>query len=189
MIKEILESVKFSKYFEGSVEDLLSAWTEPHRYFHTIEHLKRILILIESDMQGGKLSTYDYDVLRIAAIYHDISWLPIDDSINVKKSIDKFYEDFPNLPSLWANAIVSIIGSTVEHNFEDKYSKLKKIFNSYDMNGIIAGDLQTLIDDGNNVAKEFNLDIKFFNEKRIEFLEKYKSYNPNIQLCIDYLKN
>ena len=61
------------------------------------------------------------------------------------------------------------------------------MFNSYDMNGILNGDLQTLIEDGDNVAKEFNLDIDVFKEKRIEFLEKYKEYNFNIQLCIDYL--
>lgn len=63
------------------------------------------------------------------------------------------------------------------------------MFNSYDMNGILKGDLETLIEDGDNVAREYNLDKDVYKEKRIEFLEKYKQYNPNIQKCIDYLMN
>jgi predicted metal-dependent HD superfamily phosphohydrolase len=187
MIKEILESVSFYKYFKGSVNDLYNCWNEPHRHFHTLVHLKNILDQIENDR--NILSKYDYDVLRISAIYHDIVWLPQKDSINIKKSVEKFSNDFPNLPSLYRNVICTIIGSTEKHNFEDTTSKLRRLFNIYDMNGILNGNLETLIIDGDNVAKEFNMDIKIFNKKRIEFLEKYKKYNSNIEKCIEFLDN
>jgi hypothetical protein len=56
------------------------------------------------------------------------------------------------------------------------------------MNGILKGSLEELIEDGDNVAKEYNLDPEIYKINRIKFLEDYKKYNPNIQKCINYLK-
>ena len=185
MIKQVLESISFKNYFNGCADDLTKCWSESHRHFHTLTHLERILKLIENDRD--KLSDIEYDILRVAAIYHDIVWLPREDKYNVSESIEKFEEDFYDLDFVYKDKICDIIDSTELHNFSHE-DKLIRLFNSYDMDGILNGDLQTLIEDGDNVAKEFNLDIDFFKEKRIEFLEKYKKYNTNIQLCIDYLR-
>ncbi len=184
MIKQVLESISFKEYFNGCVDDLIKCWSEPHRHFHTLTHLERILKLIENDRD--KLSDIEYDILRVSAIYHDIVYLPREDKYNITESIDKFEDDFYDLDFVYKDKIGDIIDSTNFHNFNHT-DKLIRMFNSYDMNGIVNGDLQTLIEDGDNVAKEFNLDPDFYKEKRIEFLEKYKEYNPNIQLCIDYL--
>lgn len=183
-IQEILESTNFYQFFEGSIENLVKRWTEPHRHYHTLKHLYKIIDQIEID----KLSKLEYDILRIAAIYHDIVYLPREDRLNIKDSIKKFEEDFPNLIFLYKEIIVNIIYSTNFHNFEDD-DKLIRMFNSYDMSGILKGSLEELIEDGDNVAKEYNMNINLYNSNRIKFLEKYKKYNPNIQKCIDYLKN
>ena len=184
MIKQVLKSISFKNSFNGSIKDLTDRWSEPHRYFHTLTHLERILKLIENDRD--KLSKIEYDILRVAAIYHDIVYLPREDKYNISESIEKFEEDFYELDSVYKDKISDIIDSTNFHNFNHK-DKLIRLFNLYDMNGILNGDLKTLIEDGDNVAKEFNLDIDFYKQKRIEFLERYKEYNPNIQLCIDFL--
>lgn len=186
MIKQVLESTRFFSYFKGSVEDLIKRWSEPHRYFHTLEHLKRILNQIDNDVE--KLTHLEYDILRIAAIYHDIVYLPREDKYNISESIEKFEEDFPHLPFIYKDKIKDIIDSTNFHDFQHE-DKLIRMFNSYDMAGILKGDLKTLIEDGNNVAKEYHLDPEVYKKARIEFLEKYKEYNPNIQKCIDYLKS
>lgn len=186
MIKKVLKSTNFYRYFEGSIEDLIKRWSETHRYFHTLVHLERILKQIDNDRY--KLSKQEYDILRISAIYHDIVYLPREDKYNISESIEKFDQDFPNLPFIIKDKIKDIIHSTNYHNFEHE-DKLIGMFNSYDMNGILKGDLETLIEDGDNVAREYNLDKDVYKEKRIEFLEKYKQYNPNIQKCIDYLMN
>jgi predicted metal-dependent HD superfamily phosphohydrolase len=181
MINKVLESISFKNSFNGNVNELIKCWTEPHRYFHTLTHLGRILKLIENDRD--KLSDIEYDILRVAAIYHDIIWLPREDKYNVAESIEKFKDDFYDLDFVYKDKISDIIDSTNFHNFNHE-DKLIRMFNSYDMNGVLNGDLQTLIEDGDNVAKEFNLDINIYKQKRIEFLKKYKKYNPNIQLCI-----
>jgi predicted metal-dependent HD superfamily phosphohydrolase len=186
MIKQVLESTNFYGYFKGSIEDLTKRWNESHRHFHTLIHLKKILDQIDSDRD--KLTHLEYDILRIAAIYHDIIYLPREDKYNVSESIEKFETDFPRLPFIYKDKIKSIIDSTNYHPFEDE-DKLIRMFNSYDMAGILKGNLKTLIEDGDNVSKEYHLEPEVYKKARIEFLEKYKEYNPNIQKCIDYLKS
>jgi len=185
MIKQVLESIIFKESFNGNTDELIKCWSEPHRYFHTLTHLERILNLIENDK--NILTELEYDILRVTAIYHDIVYLPREDKFNISESIEKFQTDFYELDFVYKDKISDIIDSTNFHNFNHE-DKLIRLFNSYDMNGILTGDLKTLIEDGDNVAKEFNLDIDTYREKRIQFLKKYKKYNPNIQLCIDYLK-
>jgi len=184
-IQEILESTKYYKFFKGSIEDLSKRWLEPHRYFHTLDHLNRIVNQIVADR--NKFTKLEYDVLLIAAVYHDIVYLPREDFLNVRESIEKFEEDFPEMPYLVRDLIVDAIESTNRHDFENG-RKINRIFNSYDMVGILKGDLKTLIEDGDNVAKEYHLEPEDYKRRRIEFLEKYKEYNPHIQECIDYLK-
>lgn len=185
-IQEILESINFYRFFEGSISDLIKSWTEPHRHYHTLKHLYKIIDQIDRDRD--KLSKLEYDMLRIAAIYHDIVYLPREDKLNIEDSIEKFENDFPNLTFLYKETIVNIIYSTNFHDFKDE-DKLLRMFNSYDMNGILKGSLEELIEDGDNVAKEYNLDPEIYKINRIKFLENYKEYNPNIQKCIDYLKS
>lgn len=126
-------------------------------------------------------------MLKVAAIYHDIVYLPREDKINIQESIEKFKLDFPGMPLFHKFKIIDIIHSTNDHNFEHS-DKLIGLFNSYDMNGILKGDFVMLVEDGDNVAKEFNLDPDDYKRRRIEFLEKYISYNSEIKECIEYLK-
>jgi predicted metal-dependent HD superfamily phosphohydrolase len=185
-IQNILKSTSLYVYFKGSIEDLYNRWNEPHRYYHNLKHLENIIDQI--NMDRDKLSDLEYDILIISAIYHDIVYLPREDSLNIKESIEKFKKDFPGLYMIFYKlSIVEVIESTNYHNFEDK-NKLIRLFNSYDMNGILNGSLETLIEDGDNIAKEYHLEPEVFKKNRIKFLEKYKKYNPNIQKCIDYLK-
>ena len=190
-IQEILESTNFYRSFKGSIEDLNKRWTESHRYYHTLKHLYKIIDQIDRDrntlLPSGLLSKLESDILKISAIYHDVVYLPREDKYNISESIEKFEEDFPELPFLYKDKIKDIIDSTNYHNFEDN-DKLIRMFNSYDMDGILNGSLETLIEDGDNVSKEYHLDPEIYKMKRIEFLKDYIKYNPNIQKCIDYLK-
>lgn len=190
-IQEVLESTNFYRFFKGSIEDLNKRWTESHRYYHTLKHLYKIIDQIDRDrntlLPSGLLSKLESDILKITAIYHDVVYLPREDKYNISESIEKFEQDFPELPFLYKDKIKDIIDSTNYHNFEDS-DKLIRMFNSYDMVGILKGTLEELIEDGDNVSKEYHLDPEVYKEKRIEFLEDYKKYNPNIQKCIDYLK-
>jgi predicted metal-dependent HD superfamily phosphohydrolase len=150
-----------------------------------MKHLKKIVEQMNRDRD--KLTKLEYDILIISAIYHDIVYLPREDKFNISESIEKFEQDFSELPFLYKDKIKDIIDSTNYHNFEHE-DKLIRMFNYYDMNGILNGTFEELIEDGNNVAKEYHLEPEVFKKNRIQFLEKYKKYNPNIQKVIDYLK-
>ena len=73
MIKEILESTNFYRFFKGSIEDLETRWSEPHRHYHTLKHLKKLIDQIDKDrnifLPSGLLSKLESDILKIAAVY------------------------------------------------------------------------------------------------------------------------
>jgi len=188
-IDNILKDTKFWSYFKGDVNDIIKKWSEPHRYFHTIEnHLEKILDHIELDKD--KYSKLEYDMMRITAIYHDVIYLQGEkDSINIKKSIEYFEKDFPEMIFIFKDKIKDIIDSTEGHNFECE-DKLCRNFNYYDMFGILHNTGEELIESNDLVAKEqSSMDFDTFRNNNINFLRKYVKYNPEIEKFITYMQN
>lgn len=50
---------------------LLKAWDEPHRTFHTREHLRECLFHLEQERWGGLIDTVDRGRLAMALWFHD----------------------------------------------------------------------------------------------------------------------
>ena len=53
-------------------EDLLARWSEPHRHYHTVNHLGVVLAVVEE--QSGRAE--DPTAVRLAAWYHDAIYDP-----------------------------------------------------------------------------------------------------------------
>ncbi len=53
-------------------EDLLARWSEPHRHYHTVNHLAVVLAVVEE--QAGRAE--DPTAVRLAAWYHDAIYDP-----------------------------------------------------------------------------------------------------------------
>ncbi len=53
-------------------EDLLSRWSEPHRHYHTVNHLGIVLTVVEEQAERAE----DPTAVRLAAWYHDAIYDP-----------------------------------------------------------------------------------------------------------------
>jgi predicted metal-dependent HD superfamily phosphohydrolase len=53
-------------------EDLIARWSEPHRSYHTVDHLKRMLSVVDGYADAAE----DADTVRLAAWLHDIVYDP-----------------------------------------------------------------------------------------------------------------
>jgi predicted metal-dependent HD superfamily phosphohydrolase len=53
-------------------EELLARWTEPHRHYHTVSHLDRVLSIVDEYAD----SAADPDAVRFAAWFHDAVYDP-----------------------------------------------------------------------------------------------------------------
>jgi predicted metal-dependent HD superfamily phosphohydrolase len=53
-------------------EDLLARWSEPHRYYHTVNHLRVVLAVVNEHSGRAEDST----AVRLAAWYHDAIYDP-----------------------------------------------------------------------------------------------------------------
>lgn len=186
--ENILTSVKFASEFKGSAKDLYDRWNEPHRHFHTLSnHFERIISLIEK--HKSEITVYKYDLLRIIAIYHDIVYLPRVDKLNVLASVEKFKQDFPDLPEDLSEVIIKGIMSTIDHDVNHPDS-ICRYFNQFDMYGIFHDKADDLIRDNTLLRKEYEnaMDMEVFSTNNIKFLTSYIKYNSEIKKLIDHIK-
>jgi predicted metal-dependent HD superfamily phosphohydrolase len=54
---------------------IVAQYSQEHRRYHTIDHIWDCLNLL-SKFEGGRLSMEEYDILRVAIIWHDIVYDP-----------------------------------------------------------------------------------------------------------------
>lgn len=59
---------------EGSM--LLGGWGEPHRHYHTVEHLHEVLAALDELTAAGHLDTGQALLARAVAWYHDLHYDP-----------------------------------------------------------------------------------------------------------------
>jgi predicted metal-dependent HD superfamily phosphohydrolase len=53
-------------------DDLLSRWTEPHRHYHTVDHLQAVLAVVDDNATRSA----DPTAVRLAAWFHDAVYDP-----------------------------------------------------------------------------------------------------------------
>ena len=143
--------MKLEKYLtKEQVKDVLKRYSEPHRHFHTIEHVEDILNKVDgydsSDIEDKLILTY-------SAIFHDIVYDPIRND-NEEMSVE---------------VMKSFLGHSFDSEFIDKISNvildtkkpktgnyLSSIFNSFDRDVLMNGDASQLIEYGNKIWFEYS---------------------------------
>ena len=73
--------------------NILKAYSEPHRHFHTFGHVSRMLI--NAEHYKGVLSESDYQTLILAILYHDYVYVP-SSKTNEQDSVDEFMDQLLN---------------------------------------------------------------------------------------------
>jgi predicted metal-dependent HD superfamily phosphohydrolase len=174
--------------------DVLAQYAEPHRYFHTISHIKNIIDNINSHIYRQDIYTDMYiitsddeAILLLAAIFHDIIYYP-DRTDNEEKSIE-FLNKYVVENNSEIEKVKEIILSTKNHNSDDV---LCNLFNTFDCS-IMDQDYEKLLVWEEGIKSEYSfVDLKTYKEKRIEFLNdniiKHSNNINNLKKLISFIK-
>lgn len=191
---------------------LQAMWNEPHRVYHSQEHLEEILSLIEKWKIGQpdimntmlvpglpkRIAESEYEALILAAFFHDAMYDPKsqtneEDSAVLYSNMCAFkYTHFELTRAL----VHGMILDTKDHTKKPS-SDLSAKFLEFDLHGLLYGSLSRMISDENKIMREFGfVDFTLYKDTRgTKFLEKFaphiKSINPqsNIDSYLDWYKN
>ena len=167
-------------------EEVRKRYSEPHRHFHTVEHLNDVLKQIIVNRQYLPLE--DFVSLIIAGVFHDIVYDP-QRRDNEEKSVEVLisYERHPMTDFRMENA-KKIILATKTH---DKIHKLISDFNGYDCS-ILDRDYPELLKWEEQIHKEYEFAGDGYKERRIKFLRlsipDHMKNSDNINELIDYIE-
>jgi pantetheine-phosphate adenylyltransferase len=178
-------------------EELIRRWSEPHRHFHTLDHLNDVLRKIYTLYKNQKTKLRELHSLIIAAVFHDIIYDP-KRTDNEEKSAALLEERRPKEKSLKLSSLNSdliiqtakkIILDTKTHSAK---SGIEKIFNDIDCS-VMDGDLSELLDWEKKIYKEYSyVGFEKYKKSRIEFLEnviaKGHKNKQNLIDLIEYIK-
>ncbi|MET3607164.1 adenylyltransferase/cytidyltransferase family protein [Mucilaginibacter rubeus] len=164
----------------GVDKTVLDSYREPHRFYHTLEHLDDVWQQLEN--RGYS----DNDVLLLATIFHDIIYDPRSGT-NEEDSAQYFNETFTGDGALKA-LVTDIILDTKHHK---PGSALSEIFSAADLN-ILKQPFDKLLIYEQQIFKEFQfVDHKIYREKRVDILKSLRQSidNPALDYLIAYVEN
>jgi pantetheine-phosphate adenylyltransferase len=163
----------------GLDADVLNSYHEPHRFYHTLEHLDDLC------MQLAWKGFADNDTLLLATVFHDIVYDPRS-ATNEEDSAEYFNEVFRGDQGL-KDEVTQIILDTKNHQPK---TELSKVFCDADLN-ILHQPFDKLLQYEHQIFKEFQfVDYAIYNQKRIEVLKGLQQNvnNPALEYLIDYVR-
>jgi pantetheine-phosphate adenylyltransferase len=170
------------------VETIIDMWSEDHRGYHSISHLKDLINMILYDKV--KYNELEFDSLLLTAIFHDIIYNP-EKNDNEEQSAIFLHTKSPLYHDNILNNVIDMILATKTHK---SHNYLAQIFNNYDMD-IVNRNFNELLEWEKGIQKEY---LKFYNKTqykigRIDFLKKiiydYPNNKENLLKLIEYVKN
>jgi pantetheine-phosphate adenylyltransferase len=158
-----------------SQEEILQRWREPHRAYHTCDHLDDLLQQIRAISKNHITDKYR-EMLLLTAIFHDIVYDPRRKD-NEERSAQLLLQNAPENPEI--QYIVSIIRDTKTHV---PRSPLSHIFCELDMS-IVRKPLPDLLQWESGIRHEYNHVPKFlYIIGRVRFLRQMiKRYPENTE--------
>ena len=97
---------------EAAGQSLVAAWSEPHRTYHSVDHLREILARIDDLADVAE----DVDAVRLAAWYHDVVYAGLPD--DEERSARRAEEDLSRLglPAALVDEVARLVRMTVTHD-------------------------------------------------------------------------
>jgi len=170
-IKKSLADLKFNP-------EVISRYNEPHRFYHTIDHITDVLKKLND--KGLEKN----DELFLAAVFHDIIYNPKSNT-NEEDSANLFISESKNSSLTYDQKehIKQLILDTKSHKPTVKHSEE---FIAIDLS-VFDGTLGQLIKYEQQIFKEFQfVDYKTYKPKRIEVLNHFNT-NGKLNGLIDYV--
>lgn len=188
---ELLSANNFYRldFSSAWVEKVIQAYQQPHRFFHTLEHLLSICENVcatnapDKEMQARLLLT---------ALFHDVVWYPQgNDSEDLSVEVFEYILDnyCVPLPDEARSAIRQAILAT---KYQENISELAARFHDYDCQVIIHGDMVDLLAYEFQIFREFqNLNMVEYRRGRSAFFNRFSKRFPQcrqtMQFLIEYL--
>lgn len=160
---------------------VMSRYTEPHRRFHTLEHLENLFAYMNwyKKTQGSKLGGWlNEDLLALSILFHDIVYVPGSKENEIKSA--KIAVDFlrrNDFRQASIDTVERIILATQTHQMEDNYAMdpMVALFLDMDLAGL-GSDPVEYRRTSSLVADEFTsgknaFSVKAFWEGRQAWLE------------------
>lgn len=189
-----LTETDYKKYTGFLIREVRKYYDEPHRFYHTINHIIEMV-------EASKIQDHN---LLLAIIYHDACYNPKNIN-NEEVSCQIFEENFKEsiegkekLPEIDIAIVKKLIMATKTHEYCD--DPLTNTIIDLDLN-IFTKSIVKLIEYEHQIFKEYQFaNIQEYITKRVDFLnsikEKYKKthwYNKdvknNINSLIEYVKS
>ena len=166
-----------AEYGVAQITDVAKAWQEPHRFYHTEKHLRKLLEDIAQLAHEGDLQQEEKEILQITAFFHDWVYDPKARD-NEEQSAQVFMQYAGEHP--YALQIRDIILDTKTHQSNDK---LGRIFCALDMRIVTHSSLIELLEWERQIFKEYQwLDYSLYKIARLQILEKFRhQYIENAQ--------
>ncbi len=171
------------------LDEVFSAYRQPHRYFHTLDHLRNICELIHAQVAEPA----DAAQMLLAALFHDIVWFPQhnDNEAQSAKLFDSLASSFGgDVPSEVAEMVRSIILST---SSQRKVNALARQFHEFDCDILLHGDKVDLLAYEFQIFRECQfLSLKEYRKGRSDFFKRFSQRFPeakeNMKFLIEYLE-
>ena len=174
--------------YNFNIIDVLECWNEPHRFFHTLDHL----ISIIQEIDAEELTDQNFRILIATALFHDIVYDPRKTD-NEEQSVKVFQEmvtsDRIDLPEI-ENLILSTANKGIP-----ALTALKNeiLFNRFDRE-VLRSELTELLEYEKQIFKEFQFaDYTTYKHLRIQFLKNemrnnsWLSSHGHIRELVEYL--
>ncbi len=170
-----------------SADELLERWEEPHRAYHSKEHLYDLFRQIEDDYSKGNISTTEREKLELISLFHDIIY-DATRTDNEERSANMLLSLCDNQKDSSVVEIYEAILATARH---ENVSPISATFNKYDMN-IVERSYDELLEWEHGIFREYNtVGIKAYKTGRLQFLEslpdKYPDNRANLEKLINWV--
>ena len=177
-IKEIIEHWFKQEHTNVIAINIIEKYNESFRYFHTLEHIEKLLQLSEKDHK-----------INLIILYHDVVYFPykFDNEEESAKYFEKdsiYLKDEFNNDELKKYVIEGILQTKNHISNEPDYIK----FNSWDM-AVLNAPFPELLVWESQISKEYSFcPYETYKEHRLAFLKGYEHIG-NIKELIIYLEN
>ncbi len=167
------------------VKKVLDAYNQPHRYFHTLEHLVDICL-------GVKAQTWDNlqlsSELLLTALFHDVVWYPQSQN-NEARSVEAFEYIMAQAGSpLPADAMDRIRQAIMSTTNQSAVSELSGTFHDLDCHVLIHGTPVDLLAYEFQIFREFQyLNVTDYRRGRSAFFKRFARRFPKCRNAMDFL--
>ena len=169
---------------------VLAAYCQPHRHFHTLEHLLEICEGIRERHWDDRQFASE---LLLTALFHDIVWFP-QRRDNEARSVEAFQIVMASLGNPLPENVMERVSQTIlaTHN-QEKTSRMATIFNELDCNIIIHGSPVDLLAYEYQIFKEFQyLNVTEYRKGRSAFFTRFARRFPecrqNMRFLVEFLE-